>query len=58
MKYLEEIYGLFVDDPWLALIALLGLGLAAVVARGSGAAAALVLIIVVVGGLIWSVGRG
>ena len=59
MKYLEEIYGLFVDDPWLALTALAGLLLAGLLAvMGFKTTAGLFLVIVLVIGLALSVRRG
>jgi hypothetical protein len=58
-KLLQEIYGLFVDDPLLAVMGLVGLAVAAVLAHlGLRLFAGLVLVAVVVAGLAVSVRRG
>ncbi|MGC8487366.1 MAG: hypothetical protein ACP5QO_03970 [Clostridia bacterium] len=56
MKYLEEIYGLFVEDPLLALMGLLALGAGALVAHlGLHLLGGLIEVIVIIVGLVWSV---
>ena len=58
MKVLEEIYGLFVDDPALALTGLVALAAGALVAHaGLRVLGGLVTVAVIVGGLVWSVAR-
>lgn len=58
MKALEEIYGLFVEDPWLALLGLVGLAAGGLVARmGHHTIGAVILVAVIVGALSWSVRR-
>jgi hypothetical protein len=58
MKVLEEIYGLFVDDPALALAGLVALAAGALVAHaGLRVLGGLVTVAVIVGGLVWSVAR-
>lgn len=48
MKWLEEVYGLFVDDPKLALMALVSLAVAAVLGLlGEGRLAGLVLVVLI-----------
>jgi hypothetical protein len=59
MKILQEIYGLFVDDPWLALFGLVALAAGAVVVKlGLGAWAGLPVVVVIIVGLVMSVRRG
>jgi CBS-domain-containing membrane protein len=58
MKVLEEIYGLFVDDPVLALMGLVALAAGALVAHaGLHVLGGLVTVAVIVAGLTWSVAR-
>ncbi len=55
MKWLEEVYGLFVDDPRLALMALISLAVATVVSLlGAGWLAGLVLVVLVAASLMVS----
>jgi hypothetical protein len=59
MKAWREIYGLFVDDPLLAVMGLLALALGGLVAHaGLRLLGGLVAVIVIVAGLTWSVRRG
>lgn len=58
MKWLEEVYGLFVDDPKLALMALVSLAVATVLALlGEGRIAGLVLVVLVAASLMVSTAR-
>jgi CBS-domain-containing membrane protein len=58
MKALEEIYGLFVEDPWLALLGLIALAVGGLVARAGHHTIGAVLVVLVIGGaLAWSVRR-
>jgi hypothetical protein len=58
VKALEEIYGLFVEDPWLALLGLVALAAGGLVARmGHHTIGAVILVAVIVGALSWSVRR-
>jgi hypothetical protein len=58
MKALEEIYGLFVEDPWLALLGLVALALGGLVAKlGHHTIGAVVIVAVIIGALSWSVRR-
>lgn len=56
MKSLKEIYGLFVEDPLLALMGLVALAAGALVAYlGFRFVAALLEVAVIIIGLVWSV---
>lgn len=58
MKYLEEVYGLFVEDPLLAIMGLVALAAGALVAHlGLRILGGLIEVAVIVAGLIWSVGK-
>ncbi|MCY0879025.1 MAG: hypothetical protein OWU84_08800 [Firmicutes bacterium] len=58
MKWLREVYELFVDDPLLALLALVALAIALVLAKvGAQAIAGLAIFLVVAGSLWYSVRR-
>lgn len=58
MKWLEEVYGLFVDDPKLALMALVSLAVATVLALlGEGRIAGLVLVVLVAASLMVSTAK-
>ena len=55
MKWLKEVYGLFVDDPTLAILALVALAVAFGLARlGAKAEAGLAIFLVVAGSLWYS----
>lgn len=53
MKWLKEVYDLFVDDPKLAVLALVALAVAWIVARAGAASAAGLVIFLVVAGSLW-----
>jgi hypothetical protein len=56
MKYLEEVFGLFVEDRLLAVMGLVALAVGALVAHlGLHVLGGLVEVAVIVVGLIWSV---
>ncbi|MDA8205625.1 MAG: hypothetical protein M0Z36_06105 [Thermaerobacter sp.] len=58
MKWLKEVYDLFVDDPRLALLSLVALAVALVVAKlGARTAAGLAIFLVVAGSLWYSTRR-
>jgi len=53
MKWLREVYDLFVDDPKLALLALVALVVALVLSRVGARSAAGLAIFLVVAGSLW-----
>lgn len=53
MKWLKEIYDLFVDDPKLAILALVALAVALVVVKVGAKTAAGLAIFLVVAGSLW-----
>lgn len=58
MKWLEEVYGLFVDDPKLALMALVSLAVATVLGLlGEGRLAGLVLVVLIAVSLVVTTAR-
>jgi hypothetical protein len=59
MKLLKEIYGLFVGDPWLALMGLVALALGLVAVKmGAASVAWIPVMIVIIASLAVSVRRG
>ncbi len=53
MKWLKEVYDLFVDDPKLAILALVALAIALIVAHAGAPEAAGLAIFLVVAGSLW-----
>lgn len=53
MKWLKEVYGLFVDDPKLAILALVALAVALVLAKVGARTAAGLAIFLIVSGSLW-----
>lgn len=58
MKWLKEVYDLFVDDPKLALLALVALAAALIIAKAGARTAAGLVIFLVVAGSLWYSTRG
>ncbi len=53
MKWLKEVYDLFVDDPKLAILALVALAIALIVAHAGAPEAAGLAIFLVIAGSLW-----
>jgi hypothetical protein len=53
MKWLKEVYDLFVDDPKLAILALVALVIALIVAHAGAPEAAGLAIFLVIAGSLW-----
>lgn len=53
MKWLKEVYDLFVDDPKLSLLVLVALAVALVIAKAGAKGAAGLAIFLIVAGSLW-----
>ena len=58
MKWLKEVYGLFVDDPKLALLSLVALAVALIVAKAGAHTVAGLAIFLIMAGSLWYSTRG